>query len=60
MNVLILTILISSLLAIFFIIAFIAEWKRGRRSSLERESLLALEEGGRRVVGKPSETNQPD
>jgi len=51
MNVLTLTVLFSSLLAIFFITAFVAEWLRGRRGSLERESLLALEEGGR-IVGK--------
>lgn len=40
MNVLPLTILFSSLLAIFFIIAFAVEWVRGRNTSLERESLL--------------------
>jgi len=40
MNVLPLTILFSSLLAIFFIIAFVMEWIRGRHTSLERESLL--------------------
>lgn len=52
MNVLFLTVVFSSLLAIFFITAFIAEWLRGRRTSLERESLLALEEGGRVLAGK--------
>jgi len=52
MNVLMLTVLLSSLLAVFFIIAFIAEWLRGRRSSVERESLLAVEEGGRVVARK--------
>lgn len=44
MNVLPLTILISSLLAIFFIIAFAVEWMRGRDGSLERESLLPFAE----------------
>ena len=40
MNVLPLTIFFSSLLAVFFIIAFAVEWRRGRNTSLERESLL--------------------
>ena len=40
MNVLPLTILFSSLLAVFFIIAFAVEWVRGRNTSLERESML--------------------
>ena len=53
MNVLTLTVLFSSLLAVFFITAFVAEWRRGRRSSIERESLLPLEEGGRVVPPKP-------
>jgi len=53
MNVLFLTVVFSSLLAVFFITAFIAEWLRGRRTSLERESLLALEEGGRVLPSKP-------
>jgi len=54
MNVLTLTVLFSSLLAVFFITAFVAEWMRARRTSLERESLLALEEGGRVVSRKPA------
>ena len=53
MNVLTLTVLFSSLLALFFITAFVAEWRRGRRGSIERESLLALEEGGRVITKKP-------
>lgn len=40
MDVLPLTIFFSSLLAVFFIIAFAIEWRRGRDTSLERESLL--------------------
>ncbi len=52
MNVLTLTVLFSMLLALFFITAFIAEWVRGREGSLERESLLAIEEGGRVVARK--------
>ena len=40
MDVLPLTIFFSSLLAVFFIIAFAIEWRRGRNTSLERESLL--------------------
>lgn len=60
MNVLTLTVVFSSLLAVFFITAFIAEWKRGRRTSLERESLLALEEGGRVVPQKPRKSEPHD
>lgn len=40
MNVLPLTILFSTLLAAFFIFAFIMEWRRGRHRSVERDSLL--------------------
>lgn len=58
MNVLLLTVIFSSLLAVFFITAFIAEWLRGRRTSLERESLLALEEGGR-VVSRKHNSRKP-
>ena len=45
-NVLPLTILFSSLLAVFFIVAFVMEWRRGARTSVERESLLPLDDGG--------------
>ncbi len=40
MDVLPLTIFFSSLLAVFFIVAFAIEWRRGRNTSPERESLL--------------------
>jgi hypothetical protein len=43
MNVLALTILISSCLAGIFIACFAAEVRRGRRSSPERDSLLPLD-----------------
>ena len=42
MNVLALTILISLCLAGIFVCCFAAEWRRSRRSSLERDSLLPL------------------
>lgn len=62
MNVLPLTILFSSLLAIFFIIAFVIEWFRGRNSSLERESLLPFaddepESGARKMRRREPEAN---
>jgi len=43
MNVLALTILISSCLAGIFIACFAAEMRRSRRSSPERDSLLPLD-----------------
>ena len=43
MNVLALTILVSSCLAGIFIACFAAEIRRGRRSSPERDSLLPLD-----------------
>ncbi len=43
MNVLALTILVSSCLAGIFIACFAAEVRRGRRSSPERDSLLPLD-----------------
>lgn len=54
MNVLPLTILFSSLLAIFFIIAFVMEWLRGRNTSLERESLLPFSDDEPVSRRKPS------
>ena len=62
MNVLPLTILFSSLLAIFFIIAFVMEWLRGRHSSLERDSLLPFaddEPSGRRKSPAPATERSP-
>ena len=50
MNVLALTILISSCLAGIFIACFAAEIRRSRRSSPERDSLLPLD-GGRILLG---------
>jgi hypothetical protein len=44
MNVLALTILISTCLAGVFVICFAVECRRGRRSSTERDSLLPLNE----------------
>lgn len=43
MNVLALTILVSSCLAGVFIACFAAEIRRSRRTSLERDSLLPLD-----------------
>lgn len=43
MDVLALTILISSCLAGIFIVCFAAEIRRGRRTSPERDSLLPLD-----------------
>jgi hypothetical protein len=43
MNVLALTILISSCLAGIFIVCFVAEIRRSRRTSPERDSLLPLD-----------------
>jgi hypothetical protein len=43
MNVLALTILVSSCLAGIFIVCFAAEIRRARRSSPERDSLLPLD-----------------
>jgi hypothetical protein len=42
-NVLAVTILVSSCLAGIFVISFAAEARRSRRSSLERDSLLPLD-----------------
>ncbi len=57
MNVLALTILISSCLAGIFIACFAAEIRRSRRSSPERDSLLPLDikpvEPSRPVVKNP-------
>ena len=45
MNVLALTILVSSCLAGIFICCFAAEYRRSRHKSLERDSLLPLNDG---------------
>lgn len=44
MNVIALTILVSSCLAGIFICCFAAEFRRSRRSSPERDSLLPLDD----------------
>lgn len=44
MDVLALTILISSCLAGIFIVCFAGEWRRSKHSSPERDSLLPLED----------------
>ena len=44
MNVIALTILVSSCLAGMFIVCFIAEFHRSRNSSPERDSLLPLDD----------------
>jgi hypothetical protein len=54
MNVLVLTIFISSCLAGIFIACFAAEIRRARRSSPERDSLLPLDSPA--VTAKSSDT----
>lgn len=44
MNVIALTILVSSCLAGIFICCFVGEFRRSRRSSPERDSLLPLDD----------------
>jgi len=44
MDVLALTILISSCLAGIFIVCFAGEWRRSKHSSPERDSLLPLDD----------------
>lgn len=56
MNVLALTILISSCLAGIFIACFAAEMRRSRRSSPERDSLLPLD---LEPVARPKPADQP-
>ena len=53
MNVLALTILISSCLAGVFIACFAAEIRRARRTSLERDSLLPLDSEAPRTENPP-------
>lgn len=48
MNVLALTILISSMLAGIFVCCFALEARRSRRRSFERDSLLPLDDAPRR------------
>lgn len=60
MNVLALTILVSSCLAGLFIVCFAVEIHRARRTSPERDSLLPLDPATPRVTRPPdSNTNQP-
>ena len=62
MNVLALTILVSSCLAGIFIACFAAEVRRGRRSSPERDSLLPLDlesPAGAAEPEKVSNSNHP-
>lgn len=59
MNVLALTILVSSCLAGIFIACFAAEVRRGRRSSPERDSLLPLDPEPPVVPAKASNRSHP-
>jgi hypothetical protein len=59
MNVLALTILVSSCLAGIFIACFAAEVRRGRRSSPERDSLLPLDLEPPADPEKPSKRIHP-
>jgi len=56
MNVLALTILVSSCLAGIFIACFAMELRRARRSSPERDSLLPLDSAPSGVIDPPSQT----
>jgi hypothetical protein len=56
MDVLPLTVFFSSLLAVFFILAFAIEWRRGRNRSLERESMLPFADEDAPRPAKPAAT----
>ena len=57
MNVLALTILVSSCLAGIFIVCFAVEIRRARRTSPERDSLLPLDSGMAPVTKTPSQSS---
>ena len=63
MNVLVLTILVSSCLAGIFIVCFAMEIRRARHSSPERDSLLPLDATMPNTTlppaGSPTPTNHP-
>jgi hypothetical protein len=48
-DVLAITILVSSCLAAIFVVCFAVETRRGRRSSLEHDSLLPLDASSRKT-----------
>jgi len=53
MDVLALTILISSCLAGIFVVCFAIESRRSRRSSIERDSLLPLDDAPSKLKNRP-------
>ena len=59
MDVLALTILVSSCLAGIFILCFAVEIRRNRRGSLERDSLLPLDSPGPAVAKTPAPSSDP-
>lgn len=57
MNVLALTILVSSCLAGIFIACFTMEIRRARRTSPERDSLLPLDPESNSAIGTPEQAS---